>query len=127
MELKSFTHFRRLLSSMTHWIPSMLQFVHVASPSADTWYRCITSHRTFLDRHARHAFAALLFTGLGFPSLSSPAETDPLFFVLESASADSDDWDSGVVCLLLPFSWWDMVAIAMAAIWNLVVGERTRV
>lgn len=45
---------------------------------------------------------------------------EPLFFVLESASADSGDWDSGVACLLLPF---DMVAIAMAAMLDLVVGE----
>ena len=68
------THFRRLLSSITHLMPSMVQFEHVTSPSAVTWYLCMTSHLTFLARHAAQAFAALLLTGFGFPLASRFAD-----------------------------------------------------
>lgn len=85
------THFRRLLSSITHLMPSIVQFEHVTSPSAVMWYLCITSHRTFLALHAAHAFAALLLTGLGFPLLSRPALDWPRFFKPESVEAG--DWE----------------------------------
>jgi hypothetical protein len=78
------THFRRLLSSMTHLMPSIVQLEHVTSPSAVMWYLCITSHRTFLALQAAHAFAALLLTGFGFPLLSTPAVDCPRFFKPES-------------------------------------------
>lgn len=67
------THFLRLLSPITHLIPSIVQFEQVTSPSAVMWYRCITSQRTFRARQAAHAFVALLFTGLGLPLASSAA------------------------------------------------------
>jgi len=78
------TYFRRLLSSITHLIPSIVQLEHVTSPSAVMWYLCITSHRTFLALHAAQAFAARLLTGFGFPLLSRPAFDCPRFFELES-------------------------------------------
>lgn len=66
------THFRLLLSSITHLMPSIVQFEHVTSPSAVTWYLCMTSHLTFRARHAAHAFAARRLTGFGLPALSNP-------------------------------------------------------
>ena len=78
------TYFRRLLSSITHLMPSIVQLEHVTSPSAVMWYLCITSHRTFLALHAAQAFAALLLTGFGFPLLSTPAVACPRFFDPES-------------------------------------------
>lgn len=84
-------YFLRLLSSITHLMPSIVQLEHVTSPSAVMWYLCITSQRTFLALHAAHAFAALLLTGFGFPSLSIPAAEELRFFVLESAGAGDCD------------------------------------
>jgi hypothetical protein len=87
------THFRRLLSSITHLMPSIAQFEHVTSPSAAIWYLCMTSHRTFRARQAAHALAALRLTGFGFPSLSSPALGFDRFLELES-SVEAGDWES---------------------------------
>lgn len=81
------THFRRLLSSITHLMPSMVQLEHVTSPSGVTWYRCITSQRTLRARHAAHAFAALLLTGLAFPAV----DDDGRFFELELESTDAGE------------------------------------
>jgi hypothetical protein len=86
------TYFRRLLSSITHLIPSIVQFEHVTSPSAVMWYLCITSHRTFLALQAAQAFAALLLTGFGFPLLSTPAVDCPRFF--EPESVEPGDWEA---------------------------------
>lgn len=62
-------------------MPSIVQLLHVTSPSAVTWYLCITSHLTFLALHAAHAFAALLLTGFGFPFSSTAADCEFLFLV----------------------------------------------
>jgi hypothetical protein len=77
------THFRRLLSSIMHLMPSIVQFEHVTLPSALTWYRCITSQRTLRERQAAQALAALLLTGFGLPSLSTP-DVDERFLEPES-------------------------------------------
>lgn len=101
------THFRRLLSSITHLIPSIVQFEHVTSPSAVIWYLCMTSHLTFLARHAAHAFAALRLTGFGFPLLSNPAEVEFRFFDPEADSG----FDGGDCEALEP--WIELLSFAM--------------
>jgi len=76
--------FLRLLSSITQLMPSIVQLEHVTVPSDVMWYLCITSHLTLRERHAAHAFAALLLTGLGLPLASSAALVLFLFFPPES-------------------------------------------
>jgi len=86
----SSTHFLRLLSSITHLMPSIVQLEHVTAPSAVTWYLCMTSHLTFLARQAAQAFAALRLTGLGFPLASRAAVDGVRFFEPESEEAAGD-------------------------------------
>lgn len=85
------TYFLLLLSSITHLMPSIVQLEHVTSPSAVIWYFCVTSHRTFRARQAAQAFAALLLTGFGLPSLSSPADVEGRFLFPESTDSGECD------------------------------------
>jgi hypothetical protein len=90
--LASPTHFLRLLSPITHLIPSIVQLEQVTSPSAVMWYLCITSQRTFRARHAAHAFVALLLTGLGLPLASSAAAALERFF--KSGEGGAGDFEA---------------------------------
>jgi hypothetical protein len=66
-------HFLRLLFPMTHLTPSMIQLEQVTSPSAVTWYPCVTSQRTLRARQVAQALVALLFAGLLLPLASRVA------------------------------------------------------
>jgi len=74
-------------------MPSIVQLEHVTSPSAVMWYLCITSHLTFLARHAAHALAALRLTGFGFPLLSRPADA-VVRFLFSPESVEAGDCGS---------------------------------
>jgi hypothetical protein len=85
------THFLRLLSPMTHLMPSMVQLEQVTSPSAVMWYLCITSHLTLRARQAAQALVARRLTGLGLPLASSWAAPLERFF--EAGGGDAEDWE----------------------------------
>ena len=81
------TYTRRFLSTITHLMLSIVQFEHLATPSAVVWYLCITSQRTLLARQAAQALPSFLLSGLDALRLLSPAEFELCLVKFESLDA----------------------------------------